>query len=202
MTDPYETLGVEPDASADEIKKAHRRAAQRSHPDREGGDTKQFQVVTAAYQLLKDPDRRAKYDETGETGDTVGDPATDRLAQLFNMIVESEEFDCNIIDKCKSHIASAVQQLKLELEKTEVKLVRLESQVGRIDTDGHNLFENILNAKIESLTKKITHCNAEVEILTKMKRTVGDYIDTSPPSSPTGTVWGSNTSTGHYDTRV
>ena len=201
MTDPYETLGVEPDASADEIKKAHRRAAQRSHPDREGGDTKQFQVVTAAYQVLKDPERRAKYDETGETGDAAGDPVTDRLVQLFNMIVESEEFDCNIIDKCKSHIASAMQQLKLEQNKVDATLHRLESQVGRIGTDGHNLFENILNAKIESLAKKYKHLEDETEILSKMKELLDDYSDTSPPSSPTGDVWAPNITTS-YDIRA
>ena len=64
---PYETLGLAPDATPEQIKKAHRRRASETHPDM-GGDREEFQRVQAAYELLSDPDRRARFDATGDDG--------------------------------------------------------------------------------------------------------------------------------------
>jgi len=61
QADPYQTLGVEPGASADEIKKAYRKLAAKHHPDR-GGDEDAFKRVSAAYEVLGDPKKRAQYE--------------------------------------------------------------------------------------------------------------------------------------------
>ena len=59
----YEILGVSNTATADEIKKAYRKLASAHHPDKEGGDTKKFQEIQAAYAILSEPQKRAQYDE-------------------------------------------------------------------------------------------------------------------------------------------
>ena len=64
-SDPYETLGVKKTASQDEIRKAYRKLAKKLHPDLNPGDRKaedQFKAVTAAYDLLGDEDKRARFD--------------------------------------------------------------------------------------------------------------------------------------------
>src|SRR5215475_10578580 len=65
--DYYEILGVKKDASADEIKKAFRRAAVQHHPDR-GGDEAKFKEVNEAYEVLKDDAKRKRYDQFGHAG--------------------------------------------------------------------------------------------------------------------------------------
>ncbi|MBC7512318.1 molecular chaperone DnaJ [Candidatus Saccharibacteria bacterium] len=66
--DYYETLGVSKDASADEIKKAFRKAAVKHHPDKEGGDETKFKEVGEAYEVLKDAQKRQRYDQFGHAG--------------------------------------------------------------------------------------------------------------------------------------
>ncbi len=65
--DYYDVLGVKKDASPDEIKKAFRRAAVEHHPDR-GGDETKFKEVNEAYEVLKDGEKRKRYDQFGHAG--------------------------------------------------------------------------------------------------------------------------------------
>src|SRR5690348_9064030 len=67
-SDYYAALGVERGASQDEIKKAYRRLAQKYHPDvsKEPDAEARFKQIAEAYQTLKDPEKRAAYDELGK----------------------------------------------------------------------------------------------------------------------------------------
>lgn len=66
--DYYEVLGVSKDASADEIKKAFRKLAVKYHPDKDGGDETKFKEANEAYEVLKDAQKRQRYDQFGHAG--------------------------------------------------------------------------------------------------------------------------------------
>ncbi|MDD6024476.1 MAG: molecular chaperone DnaJ [Oscillospiraceae bacterium] len=69
--DCYEVLGVEKNASDDVIKKAYRKLAKKYHPDLNPGDKEaeaKFKEVGEAYEILSDPDKRARYDQYGFAG--------------------------------------------------------------------------------------------------------------------------------------
>jgi curved DNA-binding protein len=65
--DYYETLGVERDASNEDIRKAYRQLARKYHPDvnKDAGADDRFKEISEAYEVLRDPDKRARYDKLG-----------------------------------------------------------------------------------------------------------------------------------------
>uniref|UniRef100_A0A7S2QZ80 J domain-containing protein n=1 Tax=Eucampia antarctica TaxID=49252 RepID=A0A7S2QZ80_9STRA len=80
----YETLGIEKSADAKEIKKAYRKLAIKHHPDK-GGDEAKFKEISAAYEILSDAEKRAKYDKFGLEGVSDDSPGhtTDDLFSMF-----------------------------------------------------------------------------------------------------------------------
>ena len=73
--DYYEVLGVERGASEEVIKKSYRKLALQFHPDRNPGDREaeaSFKEATEAYEVLRDPDRRRRYDQFGHAAEAAG----------------------------------------------------------------------------------------------------------------------------------
>jgi hypothetical protein len=78
---PYQVLGVDTGASQQDIARAYRQAAQGTHPDARPGDpaaAARFQALTEAYDLLRDPGRRAAYDRAHPAAEPSGQPPQSR----------------------------------------------------------------------------------------------------------------------------
>ena len=86
MENLYNTLGVAPTATAEEIRKAYRSLAMRYHPDRSthAGAEARFNAIKTAYELLSDPKQRAAYDQ-GLNNRIIIDPDTEARALWYSL---------------------------------------------------------------------------------------------------------------------
>lgn len=87
---PYATLNLPKDATPDQIERAYKRVAKKTHPDMPGGSNKAFADATKSKQLLLDPQRRAHYDQTGNADEPAPDnAATLPIGLIMNVIVQA-----------------------------------------------------------------------------------------------------------------
>ncbi len=96
MKDYYKILGIDKNASPEEIKKAYRKLAHQYHPDKKDGDEEKFKEINEAYQILSDQNKRNQYDQFGTnfeqpgtsgfegfTGNTAGFDFNEDLGDIF-----------------------------------------------------------------------------------------------------------------------
>ena len=85
MKNPYEVLGLDRNASTDEIKTSYKKQALKHHPDR-GGDEAIFKEMTEAYGILSDPQKKDNYDKFGSV-DNSGVNINDIINNMFGELM-------------------------------------------------------------------------------------------------------------------
>jgi curved DNA-binding protein CbpA len=162
----YETLGVHPDSTSEEIKAGYRVAASKAHPDKPGGSDDAMQKVNRAYDTLRDPETRQWYDETGNDSrqPSLDDSARQVFTVMLDELVETES-PINIVKSIKRKIKEVRCHLDKSQEQANKKRARLQQRREKVRTkDGaRNLVHDIIDAKIGALDaqlQKITESRA------------------------------------------
>ncbi|OAG12042.1 DnaJ-domain-containing protein [Paraphaeosphaeria sporulosa] len=139
--DPYAVLGLERDATADDVKKAYRKMALKHHPDKAPADQKEaankaFQEIAFAYAVLSDDRRRNRYDVTGSTAETLEDDGEFDWLKFYREQFEDVVNQENIDKISSSYKDSAEERRDLLNVYTKYK--------GRLDA----IYENVLLSDI------------------------------------------------------
>jgi curved DNA-binding protein CbpA len=190
----YDTLGIAPDASADEIKKAYRKKAMETHPDREGGDAAAFQAVEQAHQVLSDPARRLTYDQTGHTGaaDSRRAELLRALAGMFVQVIQATPTlsHVNIIREMKAGLEAAIEQTAGQIAAHESAIAKFEKAIKRLQFrgDGENVLARPLHVAIAGERAAIAAAKQRQQDGRDMITLLADYdFETDP--LPTEKTW-------------
>lgn len=146
-------LGVPKDADVPAIKRAYRKKAKASHPDKNGGDGGKMAEVNRCYALLVNPESRKRYDETGKEQPPKGPTPEQELDELFIDIVSS--FDCKFTDlvkEAKRYLAASQAQHSQEMDKSKRVAERFRDAAKRLTrkSDKPNSIAAALVAKAEA----------------------------------------------------
>lgn len=175
---PYDTLGVKPDAAPDEIKKAFRRKAKKVHADK-GGSHEDMVQVNRAYAVLANPARRKQFDETGcdEDAATMERKIAGELQRLFVMLVESVDFKHeDLIRIARDSINAKIQTVKAERKTAEAGVKRFTDAAARISrTDSENIIQTAFEAEQRKWEAGVTTCNEAITMLEGMRTQLAVY---------------------------
>ncbi|MFO1118546.1 MAG: DnaJ domain-containing protein [Beijerinckiaceae bacterium] len=170
MADLYEVLGVPRDATTAAIRRAFRKKARAAHPDG-GGSAEAFNELKTAYDVLADPVRRKRYDETGELGDAAPDPQRARLVEMLSVGLDLALLrlsqapallnNFNIVQLTAESLRTKQAEWREQKRQYEAALTatrRLEERFSV--TEGDNLMELVVE-------KRIAACKTNIDLLAK-----------------------------------
>lgn len=178
----YEILKVSPSATPEEIKKAYRALAMEHHPDK-GGDAATMGRISAAYEILSDPEKRQRYDN-GESPEVINRPhdafqgeVLQSLVQIFLMTVANSNPEVtDIFLNMKSSIKATQIQIDREIKVEDHKIAKFEKVKSRISTDKEdNLFASVLNQQVAECNRIKEKLQHQKKVGTAMLEFIEDY---------------------------
>lgn len=188
----YETLGVGPNSTREDIRFAYRHLAMRHHPDR-GGDTATFASISRAWDVLSDDARRAAYDR-GEKEIAAPDPDMQLLATMFLQVIESgvDAKRADLTAIMRESVTRSRGQFQEQVGAAQRKIERLEHAIARVrrrdGTDADNLLTMIAHGQVANLRSSI---EASIRAMDQGDRLLAllDQYETAPPEAG-ATHWG------------
>lgn len=171
----YDTLGVKKEASADQIKKAFKKKAQKLHPDKnkDGDDEnteEEFKQLQKAYHILKDPTRRGNYDDTGQVVQekSIEQEGWQCICQLYSSILDRNNFmPFDFVKDINQNIRASKMQTTDILSSCESDVKKIQNLIDCTEGSEHLL--NILDQRMKAISNKKNQCERSLEVLDMAK---------------------------------
>lgn len=155
----YDRLNVAPDADNATLRESYHREAKKHHPDRHPDDiegaTQRMQEIQHAYSVLKDPEKRAHYERTGDD-DTQAEqnPAEALLASILNgLITDAVRADFNILARARAQIKERLTADRTAITVHEHAIKKLEKIIARVTAPGTYNYISMAAGSIAARTK-------------------------------------------------
>lgn len=174
----YEVLKCEREATQQEIKNAYRHLARVHHPDK-GGDVKEFQKIVEAYEVLSDPVKRARYDDTGEYHQVkpIEEEAAHHIILKFKMLLHQHNLeDLDYIQLVAKGVENDIQSLFGTRDEANSAISKLNNITKRFSIDSdYNIFECTLLAEVDRLNTVLDELAVQLELLETVRSILEDY---------------------------
>lgn len=176
-TNLYKILGVEEDATQEEIKKAYRSRAMKVHPDTNPDNPEEAAECMAelsdAYEILSDPDRRAEYDERGVVEGSLHsmyDVANDILTQCFADLLQTHGPDgllrINVVKCVRGKFKNGLDEQHTSLKKAKLDVKKLRVVRGRIcHPEEENAFSRVIDTSLHAIEKYMEQTDGGIRAL-------------------------------------
>lgn len=169
----YKRLGISQTADKNSIKKAYRKMSKKTHPDTPEGNAKKFALVKAAFDILSDDERRAKYDATGDDSEKSPDNKHSDLinviAYAFNQVISKCEqngespLEIDILYHIRTKIFESVTEANKNLRVVKGMLETDKKMLGRFSSDKENILEGIVKFRVVNLQISISNLEKNIE---------------------------------------
>lgn len=189
----YDTLGVEKDADPKTIKKAWRRKASKAHTDRDGGDHGQMVAVNRAYETLGDPEKRARYDRTGEDAPapSLDSKAMDAVMQIVMAMIDQAPDHEDVVTLARRHMQRSISEFNAKRKEGERQAEKLEKKRKRLTHKGkkveRNFLDDLLAQRISQIRQGFAGVDEAISVFTRGVELLEDYAyradDPPPPQS-------------------
>lgn len=191
----YQSLGVSLQASNADIRKAYRKLSAKFHPDnKDTGDKDKFEQLKLAHDVLIDPKRRKRYDETGRTDDDRITPERIQMLirEMVKAVVEAERPDGstdnpdgeNIRDKMLLSIQASRAQIRNDRRKFERRLKRSRTLLSRFKPkEGFDPIGEALKDQVEKWDYELRMNDDAMQLSVEMEKILKTYeYDVGPQS--------------------
>lgn len=160
----YDRLGVEPNATAGEIKRAYRAKARENHPDK-GGSSEEFAPIATAYEVLSDPNGRLLYDATGQDQRTPIEQEVQQILLTLFAEALSRSDDIAVIAFVRERVKIGSQRLAEECKKVKKRQKALKAKRGKIkSTATVNLAHMVIDGELKSIEAGLAQMDHQEEI--------------------------------------
>jgi len=191
---PYEVLGVGKDADKETLKRAYRKRSRETHPDR-GGSNEEFREVSTAFAVLSDPERRRRYEETGDESERIVDSWRKVLAGEFVAVVQevvtSGKADTSdLVEQVRRRLRTKCQEAENSLNNMKRAEDGLRSVIKRLK-DPKGLLVSVLDGQLAGLVEDRGRVTVIKEDLYAALKYVEDcrYVFEKPPVPKFNTPW-------------
>jgi DnaJ-class molecular chaperone len=183
MANHYKTLRVKRNATQQEIKESYYSLSKKYHPDKSmDGDAEKFKVISNAYEILGDPERRKFYDLTGSdvTDGEFNRKAGGLLQQIFQLIVSQRGLEkIQVIDMMKEigiNIGTGMKELDKNIEVARKSRATIGNVLRRVKHKSTmNPISVMLKHEIQKHTDTITKSKHEKEVGKRVTAMLTEY---------------------------
>ncbi len=185
--DPYEIMGVGKDFTETELKIRYRLLSKELHPDKNPDDPEaeeNFKDMKEAYEILKDPDRKGRFDTNGDRSDRKPEDVFETkfrglVSAVFMQIVENAEEPekMDLLQPFKDALRESISAVDKGVRVANQRIAKFERVHKRVffKGDGDNILAQSIQSTIDGLERQVENSKTELEFLCKAKDLVDLY---------------------------